>query len=115
MGDASSMLMRLRPVTFLYRPEYVAGDQTLQYGLIAEEVAKVYPELVAFGADGKPQTVRYHLLSTMLLNEVQKQEMHIQSQAQRLQSQAQQITDLEARLRRLEAQSRTRRPRRKSL
>jgi hypothetical protein len=103
MGDASSNLMRLRPVTFLYRPEYAAGDKTLQYGLIAEEVAKVYPDLVSFGTDGKPQTVRYHLLSTMLLNEVQKQESHILSQAQQLKSQAQQIADLEARLRRLES------------
>jgi hypothetical protein len=103
MGDASSNLMRLRPVTFLYRPEYAAGDQTLQYGLIAEEVAKVYPDLVSFGTDGKPQTVRYHLLSTMLLNEVQKQESHILSQTQQLKSQAQQIADLENRLRRLES------------
>jgi len=103
MGDASSNLMRLRPVTFLYRPEYAAGDQTLQYGLIAEEVAKVYPDLVSFGTDGKPQTVRYHLLSTMLLNEVQKQESHILSQAQQLKSQTQQIADLENRLRRLES------------
>src|SRR5207244_8211271 len=46
MGDASSRLMQLRPVTFLYRPEFVAGPRTLQYGLIAEEVASVYPELV---------------------------------------------------------------------
>jgi hypothetical protein len=41
--------------------------------LIAEEVAKVYPELVVNGADGKPQTVAYHLLPAMLLNELQKQ------------------------------------------
>ena len=111
MGEASSRLMRLRPVTFFYRPEYVSGEQTLQYGLIAEEVARVYPDLVAFGPDGKPQTVRYHLLSTMLLNEVQKQETHIRSQAQQLQSQAQQIADLQARLRRLEPQASVKRRR----
>jgi hypothetical protein len=112
MGDASSKLMQLRPVTFFYRPEYVAGDQTLQYGLIAEEVARVYPDLVAFGPDGKPQTVRYHLLSTMLLNEVQKQEAHIRSQAQQLQSQAREIADLQVRLRRLESQASAKRRRR---
>lgn len=112
MGAASNKLMRLRPVTFLYRSEHVGGDQTLQFGLIAEEVAKVYPDLVALGADGKPQTVRYHLLSTMLLNEVQKQQTHIQSQAQQLQSQRHQIANLESRLRRLEARRSTRHPRR---
>ena len=46
--------MRLRPVTFLYKPEYDKGERTLQYGLIAEEVAKVYPELVAYDNDGQP-------------------------------------------------------------
>jgi hypothetical protein len=112
MGGASNKLMQLRPVTFQYRSEYVGGDQTLQYGLIAEEVAKVYPDLVALGPDGKPQTVRYHLLNTMLLNEVQKQEMHLQSQAKQLQSQAQRIADLERRLRRLEPRTSRRHRRR---
>lgn len=112
MGNASSKLMQLRPVVFYYRPEYVTGKPTLQYGLIAEEVASVYPELVGFGEDGKPQTVRYHLLNTLLLNEVQKQKSQIQSQEQQLKSQARQIADLEARLRRLEPQASTRRRRR---
>lgn len=104
MGGASIQLMRLRPVTFHYRPEYAAGDRTLQYGLIAEEVANVYPDLVSSGADGKPETVRYHLLSAMLLNEVQKQQRRIQSQAQLLRRQRRQIVELENRLRRLEKQ-----------
>src|SRR5437870_1197770 len=96
MGDSSSRLMRLRPVTFFYRPEAVAGPRTLQYGLIAEEVAPIYPELVEYTAAGQPQTVRYHLLSSMLLNEVQKQQRQIESQGRR-------IAELQARLRRLEA------------
>jgi hypothetical protein len=69
MGDASDRLMKLRPVTFRYK----ADPTTQQYGLIAEEVAKVYSELVVDGADGKPQTVAYHLLPAMLLNELKKQ------------------------------------------
>jgi hypothetical protein len=44
MGDSSNALMKLRPVTFLYKPEYDNGQRTLQYGLIAEEVAEVYPD-----------------------------------------------------------------------
>jgi Chaperone of endosialidase len=70
MGAKSDRLMKLRPVTFRYKDDS-AG--TLQYGLIAEEVARVYPELVIYGADGKAQSVAYHLLPAMLLNEMQKQ------------------------------------------
>jgi len=73
MGEASSRLMNLRPVTFRYKNEIDKEGRTLQYGLIAEEVAEVYPELVHYEKDGEPFTVRYHELSPMLLNEVQKQ------------------------------------------
>lgn len=73
MGDSTNAMMKLRPVTFLFKPEYAKGDRTLQYGLIAEEVAQVYPELVAYDNNGQPYSVRYQYLSTMLLNELQKQ------------------------------------------
>ena len=58
MGDRSSALMNLRLVTFFYKPEYDKGQRSLQYGLIAEEVAKVYPDLVAYDPDDKPYTPR---------------------------------------------------------
>jgi hypothetical protein len=70
MGDASDKLMKLRPVTFTYKADST-GIQ--QYGLIAEEVEKVYPELVIDDADGNAETVAYQVLPAMLLNEVQKQ------------------------------------------
>ena len=70
MGEASSGLMSLRPVTFRYEGDPI---DTQQYGLIADEVEKVYPQLVTHGTDGKSETVAYHLLPVMLLNEVQKQ------------------------------------------
>jgi len=44
----------------------------IEYGLIAEEVAEVFPELVVYGDDGQPLTVRYHLLTPLLLAEVQR-------------------------------------------
>src|SRR5258708_36433576 len=69
MGDASDKLMKLRPVTFRYK----ADSTTQQYGLIAEEVEKVYPELVIDDANGKAEMVTYQVLPAMLLNEVQKQ------------------------------------------
>ena len=70
MGSKSGGLLKLRPVTFHYKNDPTGA---LQYGLVAEEVAKVYPELVSFGPDGKPMTVHYLMLSAMLLNELQKQ------------------------------------------
>jgi septal ring factor EnvC (AmiA/AmiB activator) len=72
MGSESDLLMRLRPVAFYYKPE-LDETRTRQYGLVAEEVAQVAPQLVVFDKDGAPQTVRYHFVNAMLLNEVQKQ------------------------------------------
>jgi hypothetical protein len=103
MGDGTSALMKLRPVTFLYKPEYDKGERTMQYGLIAEEVAKVYPDLVAYNPDGTPYTVRYQFLSSMLLNEVQKQYHREQQEAEVIQSQQQQIDELKQRLARIES------------
>lgn len=91
MGDNSSALLKLRPVTFFYKPEYENGPRTLQYGLIAEEVAKVYPDLVSYGDDGKPYTVRYQYLAPMLLNELQKEHTVVMAQQEQLQTQLQRI------------------------
>jgi hypothetical protein len=73
MGDASSPLMNLRPVTFRYREADPDGTKPIQYGLIAEEVEKVMPDLVVRNEDGAIETVAYHILPGMLLNEYQKQ------------------------------------------
>jgi hypothetical protein len=72
--------MQLRPVTFRYKAPYDDGSHRLQYGLIAEEVAKVDPELVQFDGKGQAQTVRYHVVNMMLLNEVQRQEAALANQ-----------------------------------
>ena len=82
-----------------YKEEPVAGEQPRQFGLIAEEVAEVFPELVVYDEEGRPETVRYHLLSSMLLNELQKQ--HAQ-QAQERQEQNKELERLRERLARLE-------------
>jgi trimeric autotransporter adhesin len=84
MGDASADLMELRPVIFHYKPAYDDRSHLLQYGLIAEEVAKVYPDLVQLDDQGRPQAVRYDLVNAMLLNEVQKQHRTIATQAAEL-------------------------------
>jgi len=103
MGGASAGIMRLRPVTFRYKEALTDGSEPMQYGLIAEEVADVYPELVARSADGQPYAVRYQYLDSLLLNEVQKQEGQIRSLEQQLASEHQQNAGLQDRLARLEA------------
>jgi hypothetical protein len=84
MGDASSGLMRLRPVTFRYQKHFADGSKPIQYGLIAEEVAEIYPDLVVRGADGQIETVKYQVLDSLLLNEVQRQEAEIRALKERL-------------------------------
>ncbi len=81
MAGASSRLLKLRPVSFRYNND---PSGAIQYGLVAEEVAKVYPELVVYGPDGKVQTVRYSMLSSMLLNELQKQARQNDLQARQI-------------------------------
>ncbi len=84
MSNATDGLMRLRPVTFYYKPEYANGSHLLQYGLIAEEVAEVYPDLVAYDDKGEPNTVNYQFVNAMLLNEVQRQHREIENLKERL-------------------------------
>jgi hypothetical protein len=91
MSDASTALLQLRPVTFHYKADRDPAGARLQYGLIAEEVAEVYPGMVA-NRNGKPETVMYQYLAPMLLNEYQKQQRTIEAQAREL------VAEREARL-----------------
>jgi hypothetical protein len=69
MGSSSDAVMQLRPVTFVYNAD---ESGTTQYGLIAEEVDQVFPAIVAHDANGQPETVQYHVLPVLVLNELQK-------------------------------------------
>ena len=70
---ATERLLQLRPVSFRYKSGAVTSeDRPIEVGLIAEEVAKVYPELVVYDDEGNPFTIRYHHLSTLLLDQVQE-------------------------------------------
>jgi hypothetical protein len=62
MGDASRRLFDLRPVTFRYTHAYANGAKPIQFGLIAEEVAAVFPELAVRDANGNVETVHYETL-----------------------------------------------------
>jgi hypothetical protein len=79
MAAASDALLALRPVTFHYKPEL---DKTgiPQFGLVAEEVAEVNPDLVTHDAKGDISTVRYEAVNAMLLNEFLKEHKTVQEQ-----------------------------------
>ena len=81
LGALADRLLELRPVAFRYKQHAASDPDTpLQFGLIAEEVAEVFPELVVFDQEGRPETVKYHLLSSLLLGEVQRQQAENQRQ-----------------------------------
>ena len=79
MDKASEAILSLKPVTFRYKKE-LDPDSTAQFGLVAEEVAKVNPDLVARDEEGKPYTVRYEAVNAMLLNEFLKEHRKVEEQ-----------------------------------
>jgi Chaperone of endosialidase len=83
IADELTPLQRLRAVSYRYKPELGRGS-TRQYGLIAEEVAEVMPELAVVDDDGTVQSVRYHVLTPLLLAEVQRLERERAALAARL-------------------------------
>ena len=58
MADASDALMQLDPVTFRYKEAAPDGSKDVQYGLIAEQVAAIYPELAVKGKDGQVESLQ---------------------------------------------------------
>jgi trimeric autotransporter adhesin len=96
MGEVSSSLMRLRPVTYRYKQPFQDGSKPLDFGLIAEEVAEVYPDLVARSQDGQIQTVMYQKLTPMLLNEVQKLKVELNVERETAKSLKDRVGELEA-------------------
>ena len=79
MDKASEAILALRPVTFRYKKN-IDPDRVPQFGLVAEEVAKVNPDLVARDAKGEVYTVRYEAVNAMLLNEFLKEHRKVEKQ-----------------------------------
>jgi uncharacterized coiled-coil protein SlyX len=77
--DASDVLLSLRPVEFRYKAE-IDPERIPQFGLVAEEVEKVDPDLVVRDSDGQPYTVRYDAVNAMLLNEFLKEHRKVEEQ-----------------------------------
>jgi uncharacterized coiled-coil protein SlyX len=106
MEKASEVILSLRPVTFHYKTD---TKSIPQFGLIAEEVAKVNPALVLPDKEGKPYTVRYDAVNAMLLNEFLKEHRKVQEQevtiTQLKSTVAQQQKDFQALTARLDEQA----------
>ncbi|OLD71899.1 MAG: hypothetical protein AUF68_08720 [Verrucomicrobia bacterium 13_1_20CM_54_28] len=79
MDKASDALLALKPVTFRYKEE-IDPTGTTQFGLVAEQVEKVSPDLVVRDAEGKPYSVRYDQVNAMLLNEFLKTHSKMEEQ-----------------------------------
>jgi hypothetical protein len=103
MDSASEAILALKPVTFRYNKEYDA-TQTLAYGLIAEDVAQVYPDLVGRNREGQPESVRYEQINAMLLNEFLKEHRKNEEQEAMIAYQQKQIEALTAGLQKVSSQ-----------
>jgi len=84
MDKASEAILSLKPVTFRYKTAF-DPKSIRQFGLVAEDVAKVNPDLVAHDEEGKPYTVRYEAVNAMLLNEFLKEHRKVEEQGDRQQ------------------------------
>jgi hypothetical protein len=103
MANASQAILSLQPVTFRYKHE-LDPDGVSQFGLVAEDVEKVNPSLVARDVEGKPYAVRYEAVNAMLLNEFLKEHRTVQEQGATITELKKQIAALTAGLQKVSAQ-----------
>jgi hypothetical protein len=92
MDKAREAILALKPVTFCYKKE-LDPDGTPQFGLVAEDVAKVNPDLVVRDGEGKIYTVRYDAVNAMLLNEFLKEHRQVQEQQKQIEKLAAQLNE----------------------
>ena len=85
MDSASKELFALKPVSFRYNQDIDAAGRT-QFGLVAEDVEKVNPDLVVRDKEGKPYSVRYDQVNAMLLNEFLKARRQIDAQQKQIEA-----------------------------
>src|SRR5262249_23595343 len=103
MDKASEAILALKPVTFHYKHD-LDPEGIPQFGLVAEQVEKVNPDLVARDEQGKPYTVRYEAVNAMLLNEFLKAHRTIEEQGALIAHQQKQIEALTAGLQKVSTQ-----------
>ena len=91
MDKASEAIFVLKPVSFRYKKE-IDPERTPQFGLVAEDIEKVNPDLVVRDKEGKPFSVRYDQVNAMLLNEFLKEHRKVEEQSRKIQEQDATIT-----------------------
>ncbi len=107
MDQTSEAILALKPVTFHYKSD---TTDTPQFGLIAEEVAKVNPDLVVRDKDGKPYSVRYDEVNAMLLNEFLKEHRKVQELGKGMEVLTAQLKAQAAQIQKVSAQLEVSRP-----
>ena len=103
MDSTSEAILSLRPDSFRYNRK-LDPNGIPQFGLIAEEVAKVNPDLVVTDDKGQPFSVRYEEVNAMLLNEFLKEHRKVEEQEKKLAKQEAAVDDLKSALRKQAAQ-----------
>src|SRR5438034_7825359 len=103
MGQTSEAILALQPVAFRYMKELDPAGIP-QFGLVAEEVEKVNPDLVARDEQGKPYTVRYDAVNAMLLNEFLKEHSTVQEQQKEIDALKAQLKEQAALIQKVSAQ-----------
>ena len=109
MDKASGVILSLQPVTFRYKHE-LDPQGIPQFGLVAEQVEKIDPDLVARDENGKPYSVRYEAVNAMLLNEFLKEHRTVQEQGATITELKKQIAALTAGLQKVSAQLEVNKP-----
>jgi hypothetical protein len=103
MDKASEAILALKPVTFRYKKQ-IEPHGALMFGLVAEDVEKVDPDLVTYNDKGQPETVRYEAVNAMLLNEFLKEHRKMEEQGRRMEKQDRTIAQQETEIRALATQ-----------
>jgi hypothetical protein len=98
-------LMKLQPVSFRYRKADASGNKPLEFGLIAEEVAQVFPDLVVYDEKGRPDAVKYQDLTPILLKKIQQQQAQIAAQDAKMVSLETMVRDMQQQVARLNAEA----------
>jgi Chaperone of endosialidase len=103
MHKAGEAIHALKPVSFRYHKQYDA-TQTVAFGLVAEEVAEVAPDLVGHNEKGAPESVRYEQVNAMLLNEFLKEHRKVEKLEAALEAVSEHLRKQEAKIQRVSAQ-----------
>ena len=109
MDRASEALFALEPVNFRYKPE-IDPAGTAQFGLVAEDVEKVDPDLIVRDAEGKPYSVRYDQVNAMLLNEFLKEHRKVEAQQIQIDALTAQLKQQSARIQKITDELETAKP-----